>query len=72
MFRPTLPPREGYVEIEDENGNRVYQKVPSEQDKKLASLEVENKLLKAQNQALAERGEFIEDVIAEMAMDFYA
>ena len=44
---------------------------PSLEDR-FTSLEAENKLLKAQNQALAERGEFIEDVIAEMAMDFYA
>ena len=45
---------------------------PPTEVERLASLEAENKLLKAQNQALAERGEFIEDVIAEMAMDFYA
>lgn len=69
---PTLPPKEGYVEIEDENGNRLYQKVPSEQDAKFAALEAENKLLKARIQVQTERAEFIEDVIAEMAMDFYA
>ena len=45
---------------------------PPSVEELFASLEAENKLLKAQNQALAERGEFIEDVIAEMAMDFYA
>lgn len=45
---------------------------PPSDGERITSLEVENKLLKAQNQSLAERGEFIEDVIAEMAMDFYA
>ena len=26
ITRPQLPPRAGYVEVEDENGNRVYKK----------------------------------------------
>lgn len=38
---------------------------------RITALEVENHLLKAQNQALADRAEFIEDVIAEMAMQVY-
>jgi hypothetical protein len=44
----------------------VYQPPVMEQ------LAAENKLLKAQNQALADRAEFIEDVIAEMAMMLYS
>lgn len=27
ITRPQLPPKAGYVEVEDENGNRVYKKV---------------------------------------------
>ena len=27
IINTQLPPKAGYVEIEDENGNRVYQKV---------------------------------------------
>lgn len=37
----------------------------------ITTLEVENHLLKAQNQAMADRFEFIEDMIAEMAMQIY-
>lgn len=36
-----------------------------------AALESENTLLKAQVQALSERDDFVEDVIAEMAMMIY-
>ena len=36
-----------------------------------AELEAENALLKAQIQAVSERGDFVEDVIAEMAMQVY-
>ena len=38
---------------------------------KIASLEQENQLLKAQNNALSERADFIEDVVAEMATQVY-
>jgi len=37
----------------------------------VAELKQENTLLKAQNSALTERTEFIEDVIAEMAQQVY-
>lgn len=37
-----------------------------------AELEAENALLKAQVQAVADRNEFVEDCIAEMAMQVYA
>lgn len=36
-----------------------------------AELEAENALLKAQIQAVSDRGDFVEDVIAEMAMQVY-
>ena len=40
--------------------------------KSIAELEQENKLLKAQLNAATERSDFIEDCIAEMAMQVYA
>lgn len=38
----------------------------------VAALQSENTLLRAQVQALSDRGEFLEDCIAEMAMTVYA
>lgn len=46
----------------------VYQKPLTEQIKEL---EQKNKLLEAKNQALADRADFIEDVVAEMATKVY-
>ncbi|MFY0521035.1 hypothetical protein ACOMCU_24900 [Lysinibacillus sp. UGB7] len=40
-------------------------------EEKAARLEQENKLLKLQNQANTERMEFMEDLIAEIAMQVY-
>ncbi|MDP4098980.1 hypothetical protein OIN60_19840 [Paenibacillus sp. P96] len=40
-------------------------------EEKMARLEQENALLKAQNAALSERADFIEDVVAEMALQVY-
>lgn len=37
----------------------------------MEQLQQENLLLKAQNNALSERADFIEDIIAEMAMQVY-
>lgn len=37
----------------------------------IEQLQQENLLLKAQNNALSERADFIEDIIAEMAMQVY-
>ncbi|MGE8079010.1 hypothetical protein [Peribacillus loiseleuriae] len=37
----------------------------------IAELKAENTLLKVQNQALSDRADFIEDVVAEMAMTVY-
>ena len=44
---------------------------PSAPPKTNAELEAENALLKAQIQAVSDRGDFVEDVIAEMAMQVY-
>lgn len=41
-------------------------------EERLTELEKENTLLKAQLQAQADRSEFIEDCIAEMAMQVYS
>ncbi|QVY60921.1 hypothetical protein [Cytobacillus gottheilii] len=46
----------------------VYKEVPEIEFNKLKD---ENTLLKAQNSSLSERADFIEDVIAEMAMNVY-
>lgn len=33
ITRPTLPPRAGYVEVEDENGNRIYKPTAETEEK---------------------------------------
>lgn len=70
ITNPKLPPRAGYVEQEDSVGKRYYKRL--DEIEKLESLEAENALLKAQLQAQTERSDFIEDCIAEMAMQVYA
>lgn len=45
--------------------------VPPEPVKTVDELAAENELLRAQVKALSDRGEFIEDCIAEMAMQVY-
>lgn len=70
---PKLPPKKGYVEVE-EDGKRVYRPTTETVEKlrREAVLEAENTLLKAQVQALSDRNEFVEDCMAEMAMQVYA
>ena len=53
--------------------------IPTKQEKRISAIEVEkvllkkeNTLLKAQNQALNEKTDFHEELIAEMAMLVYA
>lgn len=70
ITKPQLPPRAGYVEIELPDGSRAYQ--PTKAQKEKEALAEENKLLKAQVQALTDRNEFMEDCIAEMATQVYA
>lgn len=55
-------------EIEADNAKLPKPVIP----KTNAELEQENKLLKAQLNAATERSDFIEDCIAEMAMQIYA
>lgn len=64
----TLKPLFTYPEPVDPETPQEPQPALSEQ---LAKLEQENTLLKAQNAALSERADFIEDVIAEMANKVY-
>ena len=45
---------------------------PPADSERIEALETENALLKAQLQAQTERSDFIEDCIAEMAMQVYA
>ena len=52
--------------------------IPTKQERRITTLEIENEslknenvLLKAQNQALTERTDFHEELIAEMAMMVY-
>lgn len=71
IHNATLPPKVGYVEVE-ENGIRVYKKVETSESKSIEALQTENELLKAQLQAATDRADFIEDCIAEMAMVVYS
>lgn len=62
ITKPVLPPKPGYVEVE-ENGVRKYKPTPEkEEESRLAS----------QIQALTERNEFLEDLIAELAVQVYS
>lgn len=70
-------PRYSYVPNEDP---KWRERTPEEMDadyvtpepvKTVDELAAENELLRAQVQALSDRGEFIEDCIAEMAMQVY-
>jgi hypothetical protein len=56
---------------EEMDGDYAARPVPAT-PKTNAELEAENALLKAQVQAVADRNEFVEDCIAEMAMYVYA
>ena len=56
----------------DQNGNMRQTPEVSAAAARILELEEEKKLLTAQIQALTDRGEFIEDCIAEMATLLYA
>lgn len=64
-----LPPIEGYVE-DEVNGERVYRNAKTGILKSEEGLP-EIELLQAQNKALSDRADFLEDCIAEMAMEVY-
>lgn len=62
------------TEAELQTAWEAYQKAEVNKPPKLTEMEKlqqENALLKAQNAALSERTDFIEDIIAEMAMKIY-
>ena len=69
-FRPILPPKKGYVEVADENGNHIYKATEEtleeqKKDERIAELESENETLKEQVTNL-------EDCILEIADVVYA
>lgn len=69
ITNPQLPPKKGYIEVE-ENGIRVYK--PTHDTLQEQNVELENKLLKAQLQAVTDRNDFMEECIAEMATQVYS
>lgn len=75
--KPVLPPKAGYVEIADENGNHVYKATAEtleqqSKDKRIAELEKENKTLKAKTKASEETTALLEECLVEMAEIVYA
>lgn len=62
ITKPTLPPKAGYVEVES-NGVREYKPTPEK---------TEEIRLASQIQALTERNEFLENLIAELAVQAYS
>ena len=74
-FRPKLPPRRGYIEVEDSDGNRVYQKIGVDPidsvSNEVDALKSAIGLKDAQIQAMTDRNDFIEECLAEMATLLY-
>lgn len=60
----------GYVEVSETLFNSLESSIPLPQAT-VQELQQENKLLKAQVQAQTERSDFLEDCIAEMAVQVY-
>ena len=72
IINPILPPKSGYVEDIDNDGNHYYRKLPNEVEDRVATLESVNDLLKQQVKAASDQNDFLEDCIAEMAEIVYA
>lgn len=72
IINPILPPKSGYVEDIDNEGNHYYRKLPNEVGDRVMTLESDNNLLKQQLKAASDQNEFLEDCIAEMAEIVYA
>lgn len=72
ITKPLLPPKAGYVEDVDSDGNHYYRKLPDPIGNRIESLESENNLLKQQLKAASDQNDFLEDCIAEMAGIVYA
>jgi hypothetical protein len=66
---PQLPPKAGYIEVIDGNGEHVYQKIETEQDRQIDTVEWNST---QQIQALSDLLDFYEECIIEMAMIVYA
>lgn len=65
-----LPLKDGYVEYEDENGERKYKPLPGE--KRLLDIESSKNLLTQQVKASDDRADFLEECLVEMAEILYA
>ena len=63
---------DGKICYRDLDTGDVYDERPADKLSPLEALKAENKLLKAQIQAQADRADFVEDCIAEMAGVVYA
>lgn len=72
IINPILPPKNGYVEDIDNEGNHYYRKLPNEVEYRVTTLESENDLLKQQLKAASDQNDFLADCIAEMAGIVYA
>lgn len=68
MSTPHLPPLKGYIEQKTDDG---YEYIPDENEKRFNELVRQNDLLKAQLQVQTARSEFLEDCIAELAIQAY-
>ena len=72
IINPILPPKSGYVEDIDNDGNHYYRKLPNEVEDRVTTLESDNTLLKQQLKAASDQNDFLEDFVAEMAQIVYA
>lgn len=75
ISQPKLPWKKGYTVVMID-GVETYKRVDAVEEKvklseALSEAQAENKLLKAQLQAQSDRADFIEDCIAEMAVQVY-
>ena len=70
ITKPTLPPKQGYVEDVDLEGNHYYKQTAETQ--RQLELETANARLQAQIQAQSATMDFHEDCVAEMAETVYA
>lgn len=61
----------GWEEISSDQHDSITVNSISKEQVTIEELQAENKLLKAQLQAQSDRADFIEDCIAEMAMQVY-
>lgn len=72
IINPILPPKNGYVEDIDANGDHYYRKLPDPMSERVTTLESDNDLLKQQLKAASDQNDFLADCIAEMAGIVYA